>query len=47
MINLFNPHVCEAFYADKVILVEGDTEAIVYRALLKEYYPEEEVFCFK
>lgn len=44
MINRFNPHVCEAFYADKVILVEGDTEAIVYRALLKEYYPEEEVF---
>ena len=44
MINRFNPHVCEAFYADKVILVEGDTEAIVYRALLKEYYPEEDVF---
>lgn len=44
MINRFNPHVCEAFYADKVILVEGDTEAIVYRALLKKYYPEEEVF---
>lgn len=44
MINRFNPHVCEAFYADKVILVEGDTEAIVYRALLKEYYPNEEVF---
>jgi len=31
MINRFNPHVCEAFYADEVILVEGDTEAIVYR----------------
>lgn len=44
MTNRFNPHVCEAFYADKVILVEGDTEAIVYRALLKKYYPEEEVF---
>lgn len=44
MFNRFNPHVCEAFYADKVILVEGDTEAIVYRALLKKYYPEEEVF---
>ena len=44
MINRFNPHVCEAFYADKVILVEGDTEAIVYRALLKKYYPEEEAF---
>lgn len=44
MMNRFNPHVCESFYADKVILVEGDTEAIVYRALLKEYYPNEEVF---
>ena len=44
MINRFNPHICEAFYADKVILVEGDTEAIVYRALLKHYYPDEEVF---
>jgi len=44
MINRFNPHVCEAFYADKVILVEGDTEAIVYRDLLKRFYPEEEIF---
>lgn len=44
MINRFNPHVCEAFYADRVILVEGDTEAIVYRDLLKRFYPEEEIF---
>lgn len=44
MINRFNPHVCEAFYADKVILVEGDTETIVYRDLLKRFYPEEEIF---
>lgn len=44
MINRFNPHVCEAFYADKVILVEGDTEAIVYRDLLRRFYPHEEVF---
>ena len=44
MVNRFNPHICEAFYADKVILVEGDTEAIVYRALLKKFYPDEEVF---
>ena len=34
MINRFNPHICESFYADKVILVEGDTETIVYRDLL-------------
>lgn len=44
MINRFNPHVCEAFYADKVILVEGDTETIVYRDLIKRFYPEEEIF---
>ena len=44
MINRFNPHVCEAFYADKVLLVEGDTETIVYRDLLKRFYPDEEIF---
>ena len=44
MINRFNPHICEAFYADKVILVEGDTETIIYRDLLKRFYPNKEVF---
>jgi predicted ATP-dependent endonuclease of OLD family len=44
MINRFNPHICEAFYADKVLLVEGDTEAIIYRDLLKKDYPNEEIF---
>lgn len=44
MVNRMNPHLCEAFYADKVILVEGDTEAIVYRELLSKYYPDEEVY---
>lgn len=44
MINRFNPHICEAFYADNVILVEGDTETIVYRHLINEFYPNEEVF---
>jgi predicted ATP-dependent endonuclease of OLD family len=44
MINRFNPHICETFYADKVLLVEGDTETIVYRDLLKRYYPNEEIF---
>lgn len=44
MINRFNPHVCEAFYADDVILVEGDTEAIVYRDLLNRFYPDREIF---
>lgn len=44
MINRFNPHVCESFYTNKVILVEGDTETIVYRDLLKRFYPNEEIF---
>ena len=44
MINRFNPHICESFYADKVIIVEGDTETIVYRDLLKRFYPNEEIF---
>lgn len=44
MINRFNPHICEAFYADQVILVEGDTEAIVYRDLLSRFFSDREVF---
>ena len=43
MINRFNPHLCESFYADKVILVAGDTETIVYRDLLKRFYPSTEI----
>ena len=38
MINRFNPHVCESFYARKVIIVEGDTEAIVFRDLISRFY---------
>ncbi|MBN1057863.1 hypothetical protein FC764_08230 [Clostridium botulinum] len=41
MINRFNPHICEAFYADEVVLVEGDTEAIIYRELISRYYSDE------
>jgi putative ATP-dependent endonuclease of OLD family len=44
MLNRFNPHVCETFFADDVILVEGDTEAIVLRTLLEKHYPEYEIF---
>jgi len=32
----FNPHICESFYADEVILVEGPTEEIILRAYLQE-----------
>ena len=38
MINRFNPHICECFYSDEVILVEGDTEAVIYRELIERYY---------
>lgn len=44
MINRFNPHICEAFYADKVLVVEGDTETIFYREVLSKFYPNEEIF---
>lgn len=44
MINRFNPYVCEAFYADEVILVEGDTEAIVFRYILDKYYKDKDIY---
>lgn len=43
MINKFNPHVCESFFADEVILVEGDTEAIICRELLSGYAPKSDI----
>lgn len=45
MINRFNPHICECFFSDEVILVEGDTEAVIYRDLINRYYKSaKEVF---
>lgn len=35
----FNPYVCEAFYADHVILVEGPTEELIARAYFQEKQP--------
>lgn len=40
MLNYFNPHVCEAFFNDKVVLVEGDTEAVAIRALIARMVSE-------
>lgn len=37
MLNTFNPYICEAFFNDRVILVEGDTEAVVFRELLNKF----------
>jgi len=31
----FNPFICESFYADEVVLVEGPTEEIILRGYLK------------
>ncbi|WP_053600567.1 ATP-dependent nuclease [Bacillus sp. FJAT-18017] len=38
MINRFNPHICECFFADEVVLVEGDTEAVIFRDLIDRFY---------
>jgi putative ATP-dependent endonuclease of the OLD family len=37
MMEDFNPHVCESFFADKVILVEGNTEAIAIKLLIERF----------
>lgn len=44
MVNRFDPNVCEAFYASRVCLVEGDTEAIICRELLRAHHPDEDIF---
>ncbi len=44
MLNKFNPHICEVFFANEVLLVEWDTESIVYRDLLSRLYPNKECF---
>lgn len=44
MLNRFNSFVCESFYADKVILVEGDTEAIVFRDLLDRFASDKDIY---
>lgn len=44
MINRFNSNICETFYADSVILVEGDTEAIIFRDLLDRFFSEKEIY---
>lgn len=44
MINRFNPHICESFFTDEVVIVEGDTEAIVIRDLLARVAPERDIF---
>ncbi|MDT0295917.1 ATP-dependent endonuclease [Mesonia ostreae] len=44
MINRFDPNICESFFSNEVILVEGDTEAIVVRELLERKFPTNDIF---
>jgi putative ATP-dependent endonuclease of OLD family len=40
----FNPHICESFYADEVLLVEGPTEEILIRGILQKLNPSKDLF---
>lgn len=40
----FNPFICESFYSDEVILVEGSTEEVILRGFLTEVNPDKDIF---
>ncbi len=40
----FNPFICESFYSDEVILIEGPTEEIILRGYLNEINPTKDIF---
>lgn len=40
----FNPFICESFYADEVILIEGPTEEIILRGFLSEKEVNKDIF---
>lgn len=40
----FNPYICESFYADEVLLIEGPTEEIISRAYFQERPSQKTVF---
>ncbi|ABP61766.1 AAA family ATPase [Enterobacter sp. 638] len=40
----FNPYICESFYADEVLLIEGPTEEIISRAFLQEVPSNKTIF---
>ena len=44
MINRFDPNVCESFYASTVCIVEGDTEAVICREIMKTDFPSIDVY---
>lgn len=40
----FDPFICESFYADEVVLVEGDTEAIIWRGYQQSFISKKDIF---
>lgn len=40
----FNPFICESFYSDEILLIEGPTEEIISRAYLQEMNPRKSLF---
>jgi len=40
----FNPYICESFYSDEVILIEGPTEEIIIRGYLAEINIKKDIF---
>lgn len=40
----FNPFICESFYSDEVILIEGPTEEIILRGYLTEVVHSKNIF---
>ena len=40
----FNPSICESFYSDEVILIEGPTEEIILRGFINEVNPLKDIF---
>jgi predicted ATP-dependent endonuclease of OLD family len=40
----FNPFICESFYADEVILIEGLTEEIILRGYFNEVQTDKDIF---
>jgi len=40
----FNPFLCESFYADEVVLIEGPTEEIILRGYFNEVQTDKDIF---
>jgi predicted ATP-dependent endonuclease of OLD family len=40
----FNPYICESFYADEVVLIEGPTEELMLRGILQTEKAKKDIF---